>query len=123
MTTPRSGAAQSAYELLTSMRFAVSMLTVLAVACVIGTVLKQNEPYTNYAAQFGPFWFGIFEMLGTYDVYHTSWFLAILSFLVMSTSVCIYRNAPAMLREMRNYREHATERSLRSFAHRAEFPF
>ncbi|MDO9188603.1 MAG: cytochrome c biogenesis protein ResB, partial [Sulfurimicrobium sp.] len=57
------------------MRFAISLLTVLAIASIIGTVLKQNEPYPNYIMQFGQFWFQNFEMLGLYDVYHSSWFL------------------------------------------------
>jgi cytochrome c biogenesis protein len=117
----RHGLARDLYELLSSMRFAVSLLTVLAVASVVGTVLKQAEPYPNYVAQFGQFWFPVFETLGLYDVYHASWFLVILTFLVVSTSLCVYRNGPLMLREMRSYREQASESSLRHFAHRAEF--
>lgn len=105
------------------MRFAISLLTVLAIASVVGTVLKQAEPYANYLSQFGPFWFPVFEALGLYDVYHAAWFLAILGFLVLSTSLCIFRNGPAMLREMRNFREQATERSLQHIHHRAEFEF
>lgn len=112
---------QSLYELLSSMRFAISLLTVLAIASIVGTVLKQNEPYPNYIMQFGQFWFQTFEMLGLYDVYHSSWFLAILAFLILSTSLCIYRNTPLMLREMRSFREHATETSLRAFSHQAEY--
>lgn len=112
---------RAAYDLLSSMRFAVSLLTVLAIASVVGTVLKQAEPYPNYISQFGQFWFPVFETLGLYDVYHAAWFLAILCFLVLSTSLCIYRNGPGMLREMRNFREQATERSLRHIRHRAEF--
>jgi cytochrome c biogenesis protein len=111
------------YELLSSMRFAVTLLTVLGIASVIGTVLKQNEPYANYVVQFGQFWFGLFEMLGLYDVYHSVWFLLILLFLVLSTSLCIYRNTPGMLRELRAFREHASETSLRSFGHRAEYVY
>lgn len=114
---------RAAYDLLSSMRFAVSLLTVLAIASVVGTVLKQAEPYPNYISQFGQFWFPVFEALGLYDVYHAAWFLAILSFLVLSTSLCIYRNGPGMLREMRNFREQATERSLQHIQHRAEFEF
>jgi cytochrome c biogenesis protein len=109
------------YELLSSMRFAVSLLTVLAIASVIGTVLKQGAPYTEYAFQFGQFWFQLFQGIGLFDVYHTGWFLIILTFLVMSTSLCVYRNAPAMLKEMRTFKETASEVSLRNFAHRAEF--
>jgi cytochrome c biogenesis protein len=117
----RRGTGSALYELLSSMRFAVSLLTVLAIASVVGTVLKQAEPYPNYVSQFGPFWFPVFEALGLYDVYHAAWFLVILAFLVASTSLCIYRNGPLMLREMRSFREHAAEASLRRFAHRAEF--
>ncbi len=103
------------------MRFAVSLLTVLGIASIIGTVLKQNEAYANYVVEFGQFWFGFFDLLGLYDVYHSVWFLAILVFLVLSTSLCIYRNTPHMLLELRAWREHATEKSLRAFSHQAEF--
>ena len=119
----RHSTARAIYDLLSSMRFAVSLLTILAIASVVGTVLKQAEPYANYISQFGPFWFPVFEALGLYDVYHAAWFLAILGFLVLSTSLCIFRNGPAMLREMRNFREQATERSLQHIHHRAEYDF
>lgn len=103
------------------MRFAVSLLTVLGIASVIGTVLKQNEPYPNYVIEFGQFWFDAFERLGLYDVYHSGWFIVILAFLVISTGLCVYRNTPLMLREIRAWREHATEKSLRLFSHRSEY--
>lgn len=106
----------AAYELLSSMRFAVSLLTVLALASIIGTVLKQNEPYSNYIIEFGPYWFEFFKSLGLFDVYGSAWFLIILAFLVASTSLCIYRNAPLMLKEMRSFRERATETSIRAVA-------
>ena len=108
------------YELFSSMRFAITLLTLLAVASIIGTVLKQAEPYNNYIIQFGPYWFEVFRLLGLYDVYHASWFLVILAFLVGSTSLCIYRNAPGMLKEMRNFRENVTEQSLAAFSHKHE---
>jgi len=103
------------------MRFAISMLTVLGIASIVGTVLKQNEPYTNYIIQFGQFWFAAFEKLGLFDVYHSGWFLVILGFLVVSTSLCVSRNSPSMIREMRAWREHVTETSLRLFNHKQEY--
>ena len=51
------------------MRFAITMFSLLGVASIIGTVLKQNEPYNNYIIKFGQFWFNIFETLGLYNVY------------------------------------------------------
>ncbi len=110
------------YELLSSMRFAISLLTILGIASIIGTVLKQNEPYNNYLNQFGPFWFPIFEKLGLYAVYNSVWFLTILGFLVLSTTVCIFRQTRPMLKDMRGFREHAKEVSLAQFQHHARLP-
>lgn len=125
-TTPHLGRERSIlsaiFELLSSMRFAISLLTLLAIASVIGTVLQQNQPYSSYVIEFGQFWFDIYRTLGLFDVYHAWWFLLILLFLVISTSLCIYRQAPMMLREIKSFREHAGEASLRAFAHRAEIP-
>lgn len=117
-TSPSFG--RSVFELLSSMRFAISLLTILAIASIIGTVLKQAEPYNNYLIQFGPFWFEAYEKLGLYDVYHAGWYLIILVFLVVSTSVCIYRNAPNFAREMKSFRENVSEQSLNAFKHRHE---
>ncbi len=103
------------------MRFAISLLTVWGIAAIIGTVQKQNEPYTNYVIQLGQFWFEAFDRLGLYDVYHAPWFLLILMFVMVSTGLCVTRNTPSMLREMRAWREHVTESSLRLFKHQVEY--
>ncbi|WP_050808453.1 cytochrome c biogenesis protein ResB [Collimonas fungivorans] len=110
-----------AVELLSSMRFAISLLTIIAIASVIGTVLKQNEPMPNYVNQFGPFWFEVFGKLGLYAVYSSWWFLLIMTFLVISTSLCIARNAPKMIKDVRSWRENVREQSLRNFHHKAEW--
>ncbi|HTD03210.1 cytochrome c biogenesis protein ResB [Undibacterium sp.] len=111
----------TAVELFSSMRFAISLLTLIAIAATIGTVLKQNEPMPNYINQFGPFWFDVFGKLSLYAVYSAWWFLLIMAFLVLSTSLCITRNAPKMLKDMRSWREHVREQSLRNFHHKAEW--
>jgi len=108
-------------ELISSMRFAISLLTLIAIASVIGTVLQQNQPMPNYVNQFGPFWFEVFDKLGLYAVYSAWWFLLIMGFLVVSTTLCIVRNTPKMLRDMRNWREQVREQSLRNFHHKAEW--
>lgn len=110
-----------AVELLSSMRFAISLLTLISIASIIGTVLKQNEPMTNYVNQFGPFWFEVFARLNLYALYSTWWFLLIMTFLVISTSLCLIRNAPKMLKDMRSWRENVREQSLRNFHHKAEW--
>src|SRR3569832_569495 len=105
-TSPSFG--KSVFELLSSMRFAISLLSILAVASIIGTVLKQAEPYNNYIIQFGPFWFEAYEKLGLYDVYHAAWFLVILTFLIVTTTNKKNRKTPNKTREKKNKHEHVS---------------
>lgn len=111
---------RAAVELLSSMRFSISLLTVICIASVIGTVLKQHEPINNYVNQFGPFWTEVFGRVSLYSVYSAWWFLLILAFLVTSTSLCIARNTPKILIDLKAYKENIREQSLKAFGHRAE---
>ena len=111
---------RSLVELLSSMRFSISLLTVICIASVIGTVLKQQEPLSNYVNQFGPFWAQVFSLVSLNTVYSAWWFLLILTFLVISTSLCISRNAPKIFAELNQYKENIREQSLKAFGHRAE---
>jgi cytochrome c biogenesis protein len=111
---------QSWLELLASMRFAISLLTIICIASVIGTVLKQNEPANNYVNQFGPFWAEVFASFKLHSVYSAWWFLLILAFLVTSTSLCIARNTPKILADLKAYKENIREQSLKAFHHKAE---
>ncbi len=108
-------------ELVSSMRFAISLLTIISIASVVGTVVLQGEPMPNYVNQFGPFWFEVFARFSVYSVYSAWWFLLIMAFLVTSTSLCIIRNAPKMIADMKSWRENVREQSLRNFHHHAEW--
>ena len=111
---------RAAVELLSSMRFSISLLSVICIASVIGTVLKQNEPFGNYVNQFGPFWAEFFRAVSLYSVYSAWWFLLILAFLVTSTSLCIARNTPKIITDLRTYKENIRAQSLQAFGHRAQ---
>jgi cytochrome c biogenesis protein len=107
-------------ELLASMRFAIALLAVICIASVIGTVLRQSEPYVNYVNQFGPFWAEVFGKLNLYTVYSAWWFLLILAFLVLSTTLCIVRNTPKIMTDLRTYKENIRAQALQAFRHRAQ---
>lgn len=118
ISTRRAGA--DVLELLGSMRFAVSLLMFICVASLIGTVLQQNQAANNYIDKFGPFWFAIFDKFSIWHIYNSWWFLLIMAFLVVSTSICLVRNSPKMVRDARSFREYIRGSSLRSFHHRVE---
>ncbi|MFT7775366.1 cytochrome c biogenesis protein ResB [Roseateles sp.] len=115
----RPSVARELLDLLSSMRFAIALLSVICIASVIGTVLRQSEPMGNYINQFGPFWAEVFGKLGLYTVYSATWFLVILAFLVVSTSLCIARNTPKILVDLKSYKEGVREQSLQAHHHKA----
>jgi len=128
MTVPASAALpptshtrlRDAVELFASMRFAISLLSLICIASVIGTVVKQNEPFNNYVNKFGPFWADVFARFDLFTVYSAPWFLLILAFLVLSTSLCIARNAPKIIVDLRSFKENVREQSLKAFHHKAD---
>lgn len=99
-----------------SMNAAVMLLAALAVASVAGTVLQQNRPGAEYLLQFGPFWHQIYQTLGLYDVYASAWFVTVLGLLMLSTALCVIRNAPGVLRQLADYRKPRPEAALRQRA-------
>jgi cytochrome c biogenesis protein len=107
-------------ELFSSMRFAIALLTVICIASIIGTVLKQHEPAGNYVNQFGPFWAEVFRAARLDAIYSAWWFLLILLFLVVSTLLCVTRNTPRILGELRTFKEDLRVQSLKAFGQRAE---
>ena len=110
---------QETVELLSSMRFAIALLTIICIASVIGTVVQQHQPPVNYVNQFGPFWSEVFGRLGLYAVYSAGWFLLILAFLVISTSLCIARHAPKIVADLKTTKEGIRESALAAFHHKA----
>jgi cytochrome c biogenesis protein len=102
---------------LSSMDLAITLLIMLAIASIIGTILQQNQPHTVYAIKFGPFWFEVFEMLGLYNVYSQIWFLSVLAFLVISICFCLWRHTPTLWREIKSYPAQQTWQNLSHFKH------
>ncbi|MDN3922461.1 cytochrome c biogenesis protein ResB [Roseateles violae] len=116
---PSNSTARELVDLLSSMRFAIAVFVVICIAAITGTLVKQREPLTNYVNQFGPFWSELFGKLDLYTVYGAWWFLLMLAFLVISTSLCIARNTPKIIHDLKTYKEHVREQSLQAHHHKA----
>jgi len=101
-------------QFLGSMNLAVTLLMMLAIASVIGTVLQQNQVFQDYIIKFGPFWTQVFNELGLFHVYGAAWFILVLLFLLISTSVCVSRNGPTFLKDIKQYSE---KLSLNAYKH------
>ncbi len=86
-------------------------------ASVIGTVVKPHEPSSNDVNQFGPFWAEFFAKASLYTASSARWFLLALTFLVMSTRLCIARNPPKIIAGLRTYKDQPPEQALAAFRH------
>ncbi len=115
------GLARILFRFLGSMNLAITLLVAVALSSIIGTLLKQNEPYQNYIIKFGPFWHELYRSVGLYDVYSSAWFIGILFFLVISTSICITQNGPGILLSMQRFRELISIQSLRAMEQHEEW--
>jgi len=108
-------------NLLRSMRFAVAILCVVAIAATTGSILEQSQPAVTYVSRYGEFWAAFFALCGLTDVYHAWWFYTLLGFMASSTTLCLWQNTPSMLRDMRSYRENKSIASLRNLDFHVEF--
>ncbi len=108
------------WRTLTSVRFAVLQISLLAVSGVIGTVLPQLPAFSlhdpaAYAQQMagiearyeafsilglnvGPGMVDVFERLGFFRVFSAPWFILLLTLLVVSIIVCTLDRTPNLWR-------------------------
>ncbi|MCK4394463.1 cytochrome c biogenesis protein ResB, partial [Candidatus Bipolaricaulota bacterium] len=77
-----------------SLRLAVVLLVLITLAAVVGGVLPQasitpnaNEIYHAY----GVFWYRLITRLSLDDVFHSGWFLALISLLALNLTLCTSR--------------------------------
>ena len=116
----------AAWRLLTSVRFAVIQIIVIAVAGVFGTLLPQmpasavQDPsqyaqqiqmiHTQYAGlvalgiPIGPALVDVFDRLGLLHVFSVWWFTTLLALLAVSIVVCTLDRTPRLWRQVREVR-------------------
>lgn len=73
---------------LSSLKFAISLLVVLAAASVLGTFIPQGAPPEEYLRLYSPETYRILRILGFLDVYRSVWFMALLALLGLSILIC-----------------------------------
>ncbi|MDQ3870093.1 MAG: cytochrome c biogenesis protein ResB [Chloroflexota bacterium] len=116
----------AAWRTLTSVPFAVTQIIVLAVAGLIGTLVRQipsvalrdpaayarevaelhrrYDPLTILGVNVGPQMTDVFERLGFFRVFSAPWFTFLLTLLVVSIVVCTLDRTPRLWRSARHVR-------------------
>ena len=90
------------WKFLGSMGFAISLLVVLAAACVVASFVTQGQSYAWYAEVYSEGAARLIVGLGLDDAFHSWWFLTLTAFLCGNLLLCnLTRLKPLMARTKR----------------------
>ena len=84
-------------HMLLSMKLALTMLFVILILSVIGTILPQGDMVLESDWPNNPL-YSFYSRLGLFDMYQSRWFLAILYLLAFNLSFCIIDRLPTTYR-------------------------
>ena len=94
-------ALKKAWKFLSSMRFAIALLLVLALACSLSSLVTQNQTYSWYAQRYSERTAGLIVALHLDDAFHSWWFIAITAFLCLNLLLCNVVRLPQLIRRTR----------------------
>ena len=115
-TPPGASAIDSVYRFLSSVRFAIFVLSCIAVSCVIGTLIPQQAPAQEYLSRYSPSTYAILRFLGLTGVFHSPWFLFLAGLFVVNLFFCSLERLGRFLRGQREHRL-PTEKALEAMLH------
>ncbi|MBU1053585.1 MAG: cytochrome c biogenesis protein ResB [Proteobacteria bacterium] len=71
-----------------SIKLTITLLIILAITCIIGTLIPQNESSAAYFLKYGEFICKVFSALDIFDMYHSWWFQLLVFILTANIIVC-----------------------------------
>jgi len=86
------------FHFLISMKLALTLLFVIAILSIIGTILPQGADVYETGWVKSPL-FDFYKTLGLFDMYYSWWFLAVLGLLVVNLTVCIFNRLPTAVKQ------------------------
>jgi cytochrome c biogenesis protein len=79
----------------TSIRFAIVVLCLIALACITGTVVPQQAPEGEYLRLYGPRTYAVVSALRLTDVFHAPWFYGLMGLFSANLFFCTLRRLRA----------------------------
>jgi|SRR3990170_1298657 len=90
------------WNFFTSLKLAITILIILAVASVFGTIIEQNQPIEKYRQFYGDATIRMLDALNLFDMYHSWWFLLLLVLFTVNLSCCTLDRLPRVVKVVRN---------------------
>ena len=86
------------WKFISSMRFAIILLVVLAVTCSIGSLVTQNQSYAWYASRYSERTAAMIVALHLDDAFHSWYFILITAFLCLNLTLCNIIRLPGLIK-------------------------
>lgn len=86
------------YKFIASMQFAIILLIVVAVACVIGSLVPQGEQFALYRASYSERTAAFILAFHLDDVFKSWWFIALVALLCLSVLLCNLTRVRSLIR-------------------------
>jgi cytochrome c biogenesis protein len=93
LTTNKRGFIQSVWDFFCSLKLSISLLILLAMTSVIGTVIPQSPP-REYLETISATKIKLYSALGFFDMYHSWWFILLLYLLTVNLVACSIKRLP-----------------------------
>ena len=90
------------WNFFTSLKLAISVLIIMAVASIFGTIVEQNQPIEKYRQFYSDATIRMLDALNLFDMYHAWWFLLLLVLFTVNLSCCTLDRLPRVLKVVRN---------------------
>jgi len=88
------------YDLFRSLKLTISLLILLAILSIIGTLITQNATRSEYIQRYGLGLYEVLNFFNLFDMYHSWWFSAILLLLVINLITCSLHRFPGVWKQI-----------------------
>lgn len=109
------------WDFLCSLKLTIILLLLLALTSIIGTVLQQNAPASEYIREYGQSNYELFKALQFTDMYHSTWFIGILALFCVNLICCSIQNFPRVWKFVKEPMLVASSGILKGSANKAEY--
>ncbi|MBE0598615.1 MAG: cytochrome c biogenesis protein ResB [Desulfuromonadales bacterium] len=89
------------WDFFCSLKLTISLLILLAVTSIIGTVIQQNRSPEQYLEVYSVTTYRVLESLQFFDMYHSWWFLTLLGLFSINLIACSVKRFPRVWKTVR----------------------
>ena len=88
------------FDVFRSLKLTISLLILLALLSIIGTLITQNATRSEYIERYGIGLYEVLNFFNLFNMYHSWWFSAILLLLVINLISCSLHRFPGVWRQI-----------------------